>query len=922
MKKILSILLLLIPYFAYSQQNTVTGNVIDPDGKPLQFASVALLNPSDSTLAHFGITNSEGKFEISKIPSGKYLMQTAFLGCKTFYLSLDFPLQNDGNVGAIVLKPNSLSIAEVQVKGEKIPLLIKKDTVEYNAGAYKTKTDGVAEDLLKKLPGVEVDKAGNIKAMGEDVKKVLVDGKEFFGSDVKVATKNLPSDAINKVQVYNKKSDESELLGLDDKEYDKTINFVLKDDMKKALFGDVKAGGSADEYYQGNAKVYRFTEKHQFAMLGMLNNVNRPGFSFNDYIDFNGGIGSLMSGGGGHITIGGDNSNSIPVDFGQPINGNVTSGAGGLNYSYEIKKNNRLNFSYMGNGSNKDLIQNTYSRNFTNSNSFEQNSNENGDGSNRNHLFNFGWRNKADSIQYYMFNGIVTFTGDKSDSYNSTQSLSNGIPVNQLNNYTGSNSDQLKTKADASWMRKFRGNWKMFKVSANFQYTHNLKESNWQNNLQVMPSPAILTTNQFYNNKTDNIQYSANVKSLRKIVSGLYIEPIMTVGYNSDLLNRKQDDNIDFLTPIDSVSPRMSKTYQWVKPEVNLKYYVKKSKLNIGIAYELGNRTDILNDTSKTTSEITYLLPKASWEYDISKGQKLNFYYMTATGLPNVSQLLPIMNSSNPLSIYYGNGNLKPEYSHNFFINYFLFDAFSFTSLFANINLNYTKDKVSNSYTIGSKLNQTIYLVNVPEDYSASAMVDFSTPIKFLGIKVRFGAQERWNKGISYVNSISNTNTNITHNLKLSFDNRKKDKWDIMVGAEINLTNAKYSIQSELNRQYFSYTWFSEINYYPTERINFRFTGDIVNYNSQSFNKSVQVPLLGAEINYFIKSNKRLMLSLEGSDLLNKNTGISRTSDLNYLREVHSNTIGRYILLSLKFRLNKFGDTGGGGIKINMRGGH
>jgi len=918
MKNIIAILAFLFPLNLLAQ-NVIKGDVMDAQGNPLQFATVALLNPADSTLAHFGITNSQGQFEISKISSGNYLLQTAFLGFKTFYKTVSIPLTDGENFGAIVLQSNSLNIDEVKVTGERIPMLIKKDTVEYNAGAFKVKTDGVAEDLLKKLPGVEVDRAGNVKAMGEDVKKVLVDGKEFFGTDTKVATKNLPADAINKVQVYNKKSDESELIGLDDNEYDKTINFVLKDDKKQAVFGDVKAGGGVDDYYQGNAKVYRFTDKHQFAVLGMLNNVNRPGFSFQDYIQFNGGIRNMMSGGSAKITISSDD-NSIPIDFGQPITGDVTSGAGGLNYSYEIKKNNRINFSYMGNGTNKALTQSVYSRNFSNSNTYEQNSLENGTGYNRNHLFNFGWRNKSDSVQFFMVNGIVTLSNDNSKSFSSTQSAMDGLPVNQLNNFTNSNSNQIKANADASWLRKIRGNWKMVKVSSNFQYLHNVKNSDWNNSTQINPNPIPVVSEQYYKNQNDYLQYSAKATSLRRIGKGLYIEPSVFAGVKSELLNRKQALDNSLVTLIDSVSPNLNSNFQWVKPELELKYYKNKSRLFMGAGYEMSSRVDNLNDTSKVSVNRAIVLPFVRWEYEYKTGRRFSVSYETSTNQPSTSQLIPIISSSNPLAIYYGNRNLKPEYSHDFFINWFLYDQFSFTSIFANVNLNYTENKINNSISIADNFKQSINLVNVPEDYSATAMLDFSTPIRFLGINIRTGATERWNRGVNYVNGVSNINTNLIHRLRLSFDNRKKEKWDLGTGVEVNITDAKYSIQKQLNRKYYSYTWFSDISYTPNELLFLKVSGDVTNYNSQSFNKSVLVPLIGAEINYYFKNNKRLMLSLEAYDLLNKNTGISRTSQFNYLRETHANTIGRYFMLSLKFRLNKFGENGGGmKVYVNKR---
>ena len=200
------------------------------------------------------------------------------------------------------MKSTPVSLGEVVVEEDYIPLRFKTDTIEYNTAAFVTKPDAVVEDLLKKLPGLDVDRAGNIKAMGEDIKKVLVDGREFFGSDPKMATRNVPADALRKVQVYDKRSDESEFTGIDDGTRDKTLNLMLKEDKKNAVFGELLGGGSKDGHYQASGKVYKFSKKNQFAALGMMNNINQFGFSFKDYIDFSGGIQGI-GGHGGAVQI-------------------------------------------------------------------------------------------------------------------------------------------------------------------------------------------------------------------------------------------------------------------------------------------------------------------------------------------------------------------------------------------------------------------------------------------------------------------------------------------------------------------------------------------------------------------------------------------------------------------------------------------
>jgi len=703
-------------------------------------------------------------------------------------------------------------------------------------------------------------------------------------------------------------------LGIDDSEYNKTINFVLKDDMKSAVFGDVKAGGGVEDFYQGNAKVYQFTDKHQFAMLGMMNNINKPGFSFQDYIDFNGGIQSMMSGGGTRITIDGDNS--LPVDFGQTITGKLASGAGGINYSYEFAKNNRFNISYMGNGSSKDDITSSNSRNFTESGMFEQNSMQNGNGNSANHLFNIGWRNKASTKQHFMFNGIVTLMGSRSKSNSFTESLSNGEFVNSLTDFSSSKSNQLNTSANGSWMRKGYGNWKMLKVSGNFKYSQSLKESDWRTISQLASNPLPTEDIQFSNNDNKLLQYSATITTLRSIGSGIFLEPSITGGTVSEILDKEQGQSLPVPVQVDSLSPLMNRTYQWIKPTLMFKKYSKKSKINLGFEFEYGKHTNELNNVSTEKSNISSLLPQFSWDYEYKTSRRFSINYSTYNSMPTASQLLPIISASNPFAIYFGNRNLRPEYRHSLNLQWFLFDQFSFTSVFASLNGSYTKDKINQSVTIADDLSQKIALVNVPDDYTASASINFSTPVKPLGIKVGIDFKERWNRGISYVNTVENINTNLTHKVGLKVENRKKDKWDVEVGGTVSFTDARYSIQKELNRKYNNHVAFGEIRYTPNQRWSFCVTADITSYNSQSFNDAITVPLLSAEINYHFLVNNRGMLSLEAFDLLNKNTGVTRVSEYNYIRETNSNMIGRYFMLSFKFKLNKSGGERNSAIKF------
>ena len=771
---------------------------------------------------------------------------------------------------------------------------------------------------MKKLPGVEVDRAGNIKAQGEDVKNVLVDGKEFFGNDPKVATKNLPADAVDKVQVYDKKSEETELTGIDDGTRNKTINLLLKDNKKSAWLGDVQAGAGTDSHYLSSAKAYRFTKQSQFAVLGMLNNINQFGFTFRDYIDFNGGMREMMNGGDDfRITI--ENDGSFPIDFGQPVTGLITSGAGGLNYTYERKKDNRFNISYLGNGADKKLYEETNTQNFISGNSFTTYETLDEKDQNRQHRFNFGWRNKIDSTQNIIMNGSASLNDGNNSAHAFAENYSNDSLQNELSQFTHDDANGVSGNAHVSYLKKGNSNWKLFKLGGDFSGSHNLTENEWQSLAQYFGSSELINESLFRENKTDDLKYSANASVTRKIMNEWYLVPEVKAGITNETLNREQGTPPGNESLIDSLSPHFTNNYQWVRPAISIKKSNDKKQFNFTPAVEIGSMSNTLNGDKKEKRNVLYFVPRLSWENEYRPSRRLRAFYESYLNIPVAMQLLPVADNMNPLQIYSGNRNLKPEYIHDLRLNWIVFDQFSFTSVFAGIGGTYTKDKINWQRTVNDDFSQTLSLINVTDDYRVDANVDFSTPIRRFGVNIHANPKETWNSGINYVNRVKNINTNFIHEFTLSFDNRKKEKWDVSTGGTIQFTNARYSLEKSLNNNYFNIVYFAEFAFTPNDHWHFSASADVAQYNAKSFNESVSIPLLRAEItHYFLKSN-RGVISLEAFDILDKNTGISRISEMNYLQQKQSNIIGRYFMLSFKYRLNKFDDGGGLDVKVNKR---
>lgn len=912
--RILAFLILLMLFFvkiSLSQSYSLSGKVFNSAGEPLSFSSVVLLNPVDSTMEFFGITNTEGNFRIKNIDKGKYNLQVAFLGYETFSKSIQIPREEGSNIGIIALKQKDISLDEINVTAERIPFFINRDTIEFNLSSFKIKPNAVTEDLLKKLPGIEIDRSGNIKALGEDIDRLLVDGKEFFGNDPKVATRNIPADALDKVQVYDKKSDEAEFTGLDDGRRDKTLNLVLKEDRKNAVFGNVLLGGGYTDYYKSSAKVYRFTNNVQLAALGMVNNVNQFGFSFSDYMNFNGGLGGLGAGHGmAKIRFGPENS--FPINFGQPVDGILTSGAGGVNFSKSKGKNNRFFISYLGNASQKEKLRNSYTENYLEDEKYIQTQDLDENLENAAHRINIGIRNRLNTNHNLILNGEFASTFKDVKQQLNSSSTSNSEVINTLESRNSDNSDKLMFAANGSFISKMNSNKSVIKILGSGIYSNEMNSLLYESTTNYPIEGLTDVLSQFQKNTVNKLQYDGTISFAQKLSNTIFTELNLKYNFSEEELLRKHGIPAFSDSFIDSLSPEIVKYYSSLTPEISIKRNTDKLKISLGLGFEKGDLIAELQNQEIRNSRQTYFLPGFLTEWQYKAGRRINFSYVTMVNTPSVNQLLPVQNNLNPLYTYEGNPSLKPEYLNDLSLSWWIFDQFSFTSLLMTLNFNETENKINWSHTINDNLHRQSTLINTKKESEFGGQVDFSTPIRSLGMKINLSAEQMWSSGINYVNQLKNINDRYSQRYSFSIDNRKKDKIDIITGIGIDVTNSKYTIQSSLNNTYYKMSWFGEVRYTIIDNFNFEFIADVTNYTAQSFDKEQVIPLLTAELSYeFLKYNRGSLI-FSVYDILDKNTIIQRSSELNYLQEVNSNTIGRYFLLSFIYQLNKFGSKNGG----------
>jgi hypothetical protein len=904
MRYLLTTLVLLLFQHSYAQSYNVRGFLTDTSDAPVSYATVAFLAPSDSTLQFYAISDATGFFIAKDVKADTFLVQVGSLEYQTWYRKMSIDKETD--LGKIVLRNKAHLLNEVSIVSDALPLLLKGDTVEYNAGAYKTKPDAVVEDLLKKLPGVQVDRAGNLKAQGEQVNKVLVDGKEFFGNDPKVATKNLPADAIKKVQVYNGKSDQSLFTGIDDGQKNKTINLELKDNKKAGHFGSLMGGGGTNDRFQISAKMYRFRKKSQLTLLGMANNINEFGFTMEDYMNFQGGLRGLM-GAGGNASVRITSEDNLPINFGQTPRGLIKSGAGGINYTYEPDNDKRFTLSYLGNASGKQLNEQSSSKNFVPGRSFDKEESTNEYTENWTHRLNASGRANLDSSTQVSLNASASLNQSSLDNNSIAASYIEQTAINTLDSRVVENGSGINAGGKLSLTRKWKGKTPVAKLSANASYKGSLTETEWRNILGVTGgSPT--SDWQFQDNKTSALVYSAYGSVVRSLGGAFYLEPQLTIGADIDKLKRMQGIKSENDQQIDSLSPDFNRINKYLRPGLSLQHSIKESQLRFALQYESGLVSTHLNSSEITSRSYAYLLPSAMWSKEYGRGKSISVSYNSDVNIAPALDMIPVVNSVNPLQQYLGNSNLRPEYQHQVNLNIIRFDAFNFSSLFINISGRYIYDKLNWSRSVQPDLTQRLMPVNVRDDYMGDARIEYTTPVRKLGIVTTIAFEERYQKGINLVNNTENITTVFNHEVELKLGNKRKDKWDIELGALLNYTDGQYSIQKELNSYFYNIGYFGTISYRPSERLFLQGTADMTSYYSKNFDGVINIPLLKAEASYFFLKNNRACVTLNAFDLLNSNTGLQRISELNYVMEKRSNIIGQYLMLGFKYRLSKAKD--------------
>lgn len=931
MKFTLTSLFIFLSIIAQAQTATLKGKLIDTTGKQnLLNASISLLDIGDSTLEQFTLAKSDGSFSMKNIPFGTFLLSISFEGFKPINKKVVFNADNiDLNIGTIYLQQKVENLSEVTVT--QSPIIIKKDTIEFNAGSFKTKPNALAEDLLKKMPGMQVDKDGNVKAAGEQVQRVLVDGKRFFGDDPKMATKNLPSDIIDKIQVFDALSDQSTFTGFDDGNRTKTINIITKKDKRKGWFGkgSVGLGSDGEQLLNDHSlNVSNFNNGRQITITGQGNNVNKQNFSVQDFLGTLGNSGGNVrgfGGGSGGGKGGGGIASAVQSLIGSNGGGGiVNTWTGGLNYSDDLggtnSKRNEFNGSGFYNNQKTNKIENSFTENLKSNNpdsSTFSKQLKSSETHNKNGRFNFNIEKELDSAgtNSFVFRPNISFQNTVKSSQSSTDlSTAQKQPLTNSDANNGSENTGYNGNIDFTFRHRFKAKGRTMSVNATLNRNDNDGTGSNNSINDYFKNGAINridTINQIYTNNSTTKGYGSTLSYTEPIGKFSQIEVAYNHNYSQTASDKKTfafDEAVKgYTTTVANLTNEFRNTYK--SDRGTLSYRLTKAKYNftIGNGIQWGN----LNSVNRTTSNIIIqnyvnLFPTANFNYSFTKTKNLRFNYSGRTNQPSVTQLQPVLDNSDPLNIKLGNPDLKQKFTHNFRGFYTSFNILTQKIFFATLNASFVSNDIQNSVVVANNGVQITKPVNLDGTYNIVGYVNYGFPLRKPKSNLNLGLNYTRLQSQTLVNNESNYSRNTALGTNIIWTTNLKEKWDINFTSNTLYNIARYTLQPTQDANYFSQYLSAEATYYTKSGWSFSADFDYTYNGGRSDGYNTSIPLLNASIAKQIFKNKAGEIKFYMFDLLNQNQSTTRSIASNYIQDVETRVLTQYFLVSFTYNLRKF----------------
>ncbi|MBQ3606289.1 MAG: outer membrane beta-barrel protein [Muribaculaceae bacterium] len=899
--------IMLLSITAFANAANITGTIIDASKEPLAQASVSLLSSKDSTRIMGTAADLNGKFKLSNVKSGKYIVQVSYVGFNTTCKDITVG-KNNMNIGEIMLDESTFMLQEAVVVGVKTPIKVMEDTVEFNADTYKTQPNAVVEDLLKRLPGVEVDSEGKITANGKEVTKILVDGKEFFADDPKVASKNLPVNMVDKLQVVDRKSDLARLTGVDDGEDETVINLTVKKGMKNGWFGTVDAGYGTDDRYKMVFNVNRFWNDNQITFLGNFNNINELGFA---------------DGGNQFRRFGGSNG----------IN---TSQAFGLNFNVGNKEIFRVGGDVMYSHSDRDTRQRSERQYlFTDSTSYAQSGKISRDkGHNIRAGFRLQWN--PDSTNTLEFRPRFSVNINDSWSLDSTLTSAGDIwrsPVTRSLNTNNSEGTAYNFSGNLIYSHKFSSRpGRAFSFQARYQFS-DTKEEEYTNSINRF---FLLDSLDIYDQYADNHTWSNMVQGrvtwtepLGNVKNGNFLTFAYRAQYrwnNADKLTYDRPilsyDELTGAIVVDAENLIFSKDLsnqfrnELFTQDIRLGYKKVSKNYNTEIGLSLVptmQKSENLINANKNIPErwVWNFAPFLRYRYKMGKTRSLNLNYMGRSSQPTMAQLQPVADMSDPLNIVIGNPNLDPTFTHNVNVRFQDFNAESQRSIMLMAFMRYSQNSIISKTTFNPETGgRTTEYTNVNGVWNARLMNMISMPLRNKSFSFSNHLFGFYSSTVGYNNNERNRSGSFMVGESFAFAWRP-DFLEFELRPFYNLQLVRNSVQTSANRNVHTYGGMFNATYNAPFglSINSELSFSGTDGYSQGFDSDQW--MWNASIGYSFLKGKSATIALKVYDLLQQKENIRRNVTANYIDDTEYNSLTRYFMVNFTYKFNTFGSGGG-----------
>lgn len=915
---------------------TVRGNVFGADVfAPLVGATVKLVSIKDTTVVRGAVTDKKGVFVVKEVEQGAYRVVASYVGYKP-QVSTIFVRNKEIDLGMIKMQVDELLSKDVEVEGVATRVEIKGDTTEYNAAAFKTNPNANAEDLIRKMPGITVEN-GTVRAQGEDVKKVLVDGREFFGDDVSGTLRNVPAEMVDKVQVYDRGSDMSMFSGFDDGTTTKTINLKTRKDKKNGQFGRMYGGYGSDQRFAGGATINNFDDAMRLSVFGLTNNINQQNFSFQDIVGamgIGGRMGSMMTryasmGGGSRMLSGGGggfggrrSGGDFSSLFVGQQSGITTTHSIGANYSDVLGSNINTSGSYFFNYADNNQT-NGLNRSYVQPEGQIYDEQSATDGINRNHRFNLRMESYIDTLNAIAFTPRMTYQSGSSMVGNNGLTINDTSQLSQTVSQNSTRSDGFVTAGTLTWRHKLNQVGRSLSASVSTDY-QNGNSNGGLNAINDYYTIAVSDSlNQINQQATDGLTLAGTISLTEPIGK----TDMFQLSYSPSFTNNTSDkktfgfDNATggYTSLFPTLSNVFDNKYNSHRGTALYRFRDESTIVTFGGTYQYALLTGTQSFPSNQNVERTFsnFLPQLMWQQQFTKTNSLRLFYRTSTSPPSVTQLQNVVDNSNPVQLRIGNPGLDQSYTHNATVRYSDADWMAGRSMFGFISASVTDNYIGNGTVlatrdtvIGPGINvpagtQITEPINLSGFVSLRSFMTYGFPIQGLGSNLNL------NGGIGYVrtpgkvNGVENFANNTSFSGGLFLGSTVSENFDFTVSYNGVYNVVINSLQKQSDANYFTHTasgkliWNMGAVACSTDVNNTLYQGLGAGYDRI-------YTVWNAGIGYRFLDNKAAELRLTIFDILRQNASVNRSINDIYVEDSRQNVITQYAMLTFSYDLKNF----------------